>query len=271
MAGRRTGNSNQADAREKEYRPFTQEAAARVTEEFGIEGKEDTLFKLVTETTHNYERYRRSPDHHQRKEALDNLRNAVGQAARVATKYERTLVDSLEMNLLRRLGELLTYEGIEKLLGHYVGRQPVPPAERIWEDYEERTKLDRSIHAARAGPKLLVELFKEMESAIGDLHTAPKSKGGRPIKHLYRHLVAADLARHYHWLFDDKRPTSTNDGHFAKFCLAVFYELECNTTGFEASLPDILDDASTHLMPYRGPRSRRKAAARKDSAKPNPN
>jgi hypothetical protein len=158
---------------------------------------------------------------------------------------------------------LLTYEGIEKLLGRRVTRRPLPPAKASWDDYDERTRLDRSIHASRAGPKLLISLLGEMRSAIDQpLASGPPHKGGHPIKHLYRHAIAMELAMHYHWFFEEY-PTTAPTGQFARFCVAVLNELECDTTGFEKTLPDILDDAATNFVPNYSPRSRRRISSRK--------
>lgn len=260
----RPGMPIQVTPRKREYCPFTREAAARVAKEFGIEEGQETLFKLVTGMSETYERYRLMPDYQQRKDALKKLRKAVHEVARVAAKHQRALEFPLEMTLLPRLlGELLTYEGIEKLLGRRVTRRPLPPAKASWDDYDERTRLDRSIHASRAGPKLLISLLGEMRSAIDQpLASGPPHKGGHPIKHLYRHAIAMELAMHYHWFFEEY-PTTAPTGQFARFCVAVLNELECDTTGFEKTLPDILDDAATNFVPNYSPRSRRRISSRK--------
>ena len=233
----------QINALKREYRPFTREAAARVAKEFGLAGNEHVLLKIITRATQSYERYRLMPDYHQRKDGLQKLSKAVRDVAMVAAKHQRELELPLHATLLRRLGELLTYEAIEKLLGSYVARQPIPARERKWEDHHEQTRLDRSILASEAGPKLLVALFREMQSAIDDtLADVPRSKAGRRTKHLYRQFIITVLAEDYEWFFD-KRPTSTAKSNFSNFCRAILEELGCELRGFEKAIPVALKKA----------------------------
>jgi hypothetical protein len=261
---RQHGKPTQISLRKREYRPFTRAAAVRVCKAVGIRGKEDVLFKLVSGMTETYERFRLTPDHQQRKQALEELHKAIWEVARVAARHERALENRLEITLLLgRLGELLTYEGIEKLLGRFVPRGAMFPEKAGWDDHDELTRLNRSSQAAQAGPKLLVALFNEMRSALDQpLARVQPSKGGRRIKRPFRHVVAMELATHWQ-LFFDERPTTAGTGDFAEFCLAVFDELECDTTGFNDTLPDIFDDAATIFAPFRGPRTRRKARSNK--------
>ena len=56
-------------ASNREYRPLTEEAAARVAKQFGIADHAGALFKLVTDATDSYEKYRLMPDLQQTKDA----------------------------------------------------------------------------------------------------------------------------------------------------------------------------------------------------------
>ncbi len=230
-------------AGDREYRPFTPEAAARVAKQFGIVDYEGALFQLVTGATDSYEKYRLMPDLQQRKSALEKLSTALGDLVSVAAKHQRELEPSLWLTLLPRLGELLTYQGIEELLNERVARGLTPAAMAGREATEEQTRLNRSVTASEAGPKLFTALLKEMQLAIDDaLKFARQNQGGRPPKHLLRHTVISVLGRYYSWFFD-KYPTSSATGHFAKFCCAVLQELECDLGGVERAIPCILKRA----------------------------
>ncbi len=227
----------------QKYLQFTREAAARVARQFEIADQANALFKLVTVTTENYERYRQMPDYHQRKDALQRLRSAVSEAAAVVCKYERALELSLHDTLLRRLGELLSYGGIRGLIDKPVPTRPIRPEEAGWEDFPEKSRFERSVAASRAGPKLLIGLFREMLVELDDaLRGFPVHSGGKPTKHPYREVIIAALGWDYQWFFG-KRPTSTPTGQFSKFCQAVLLELGYELEGFEDALPKAMKKA----------------------------
>jgi len=241
-----------AAANEK-YLPFTRDAAVRVARQFGIADQADALFKLIILTTENYERYRLMPDYHQRKDALQKLRSAVSEVALVAAKHERALELSLHGTLLRRLGELLSYGGIRGLLDSPMPGRPWCPEEEGWEDFPEKSRLDRSVEASQAGPKLLIGLFREMLAELDDaLKGFPTHTGGKPTKYPYREVIIAALGWDFRQLFG-KRPTSTGTGKFAKFCKAVLQELEVELDGFEDALPKAMKKGG--LLPKKKPTS----------------
>ena len=232
----------QIDANSAEYRPFTEEGSARVAKAFGIFDWRDVLFKIVSGMTKSYERYLLLPDDQQMKDALSKLSAAIGEAASITRLNGRPLQPPLEGSLLRRLGELLTYEALEELTGKAVVRtQPVATRFET-PDPDANSRIDRSVFAAQAGPQLLVALFDHMKQAVDDtIAKGRKNAGGRPTKHLYRHMIMYELARNHEWFFG-KPPTSTTTGHYARFCKAVLEELECDTTGFEKAVPRVLKD-----------------------------
>ena len=242
------------EARTKEYRPFTKVTAASVAKKFKIQGKEEILFDLVTRATQHYEQFLLKPDYQQQKSARSKLNTALGKTVMVIEKNRRALEQQPQLTaLLQGLGEILTYEGLEKLLGRRIGRNTLP-APRPGRN-EEVHRLYKASHASRAGPELLISLFNLMKSTIDQPLIAPP-KGGRPIKHLFRHWIAVQLAMNYDQFFDTW-PTTAPTGRFAKFCLAVLEAMVCETDGFVDSLPDIADDSHSHFAPNRNKRTRR--------------
>lgn len=107
-----------AKATTKGYRPITLEGATRVAVQFGTPHSE-ALFKVVAGVTESYEKFLLMPDMAQQKHALDRLSKALERTATVVVKRQRALEDTLHGSLLRGLGELLTYRGIERLIGPY--------------------------------------------------------------------------------------------------------------------------------------------------------
>jgi hypothetical protein len=242
-----------AAAGKPEYRPFTPEAAAQFVKQFKIAEREaklfkidpneraamytDELFKLVTRTTDNYEHYRkrqRLADYHQRKDALRalarKLRGLESFIARKSTVLEFVIDDPL----LRLLGELLTYEALEWLLGKHVRRGPCAGA--TGDTHDEQTRLDRSLIAVEAGPPLLDALIGQMHSAAQtSLARMPSDKGGKPTPHVLRQVMIAELAQHYEWFFG-KPPTTTVTGKFGRFCYAILQEMCIDLTGIKGAI-----------------------------------
>ena len=210
--------------------------------EFGISEQREVLFNIVTAMTQTYERFKLRPDEQQMKQALSKLSAAIDNAASIARRHSRQLQSPLEGSLLRVLGELLTYEALERLTGKRLVRTS-PIATRFQPaDPDEHSRMERSFLAAQAGPRLLVALLEQMKRSIdGTLVRAKANAGGRPTKHLYRHMIMYELARNHEWFFG-KHPTTAPTGHYARFCKAVLDELECDTTGFERAVPRVLKD-----------------------------
>ena len=232
----------QVDAHSAEYRPFTKEGAARVAKEFEISEQRDVLFNIVGAMTQSYERYKQLPDHRQMKDALSDLSAAIAEVASIARQYDRQLRPPLEGSVLRLLGELLTYEALERLTGRTLSKTH-PVATRFQPaDPDANSLIERSVFAAQAGPSLLIALLEQLKGSIDDmLDKGKEDAGGRPTKHLYRHMIMYELARNHAWFFG-KAPTSTTTGHYARFCKAVLEELECDMTGFYQALPRVLND-----------------------------
>ena len=230
----------QLDAHHGEYRPLTEAGAARVTKEFGIEEQAHVLFKIVSAMTQSYERYKLTPNDQQMKDALSKLSAAIGEAASITRRHRRQLQPPLEGSLLRQLGELLTYEALEKLTGKPVVRTGFVAMRFQPPDPDEQSRIDRSFFAVEAGLQLLVALFEQMKQAVDDtIEKGRTNVGGRPIKHLHRRMIMYELARQHKWFFD-KPPTSGTTGHFARFCRAVLDELRCDMTGFNKAVPQAL-------------------------------
>lgn len=226
---------------DQNYHPFTPEAAVRVAKQFGISGHADDLFKLVTRATESYEKFLLMPNLQQKKDALEKLSKAVRAVAVIATRHEKALELPLYDTLLRRLGELLTYQGIERLLDKPVPRKPIPMSMVGGDGYDEQTEFDRSAAASEAGPKLLIALLREMQIATDDaLKFARQDTGGRPPKHLLRHSLIYELAKRYHWLFG-KPPTSSPTGQFAAFCRVIFEVLQYEEKGLEKAIQNIFE------------------------------
>jgi len=238
----------QVDKRSAEYRPFTREGAARVAKAFEISEQREVLFDIVTAMTQNYERFKLRPDGHQMKQALSKLAAAIDNAASITRRHSRQLRSPLESSPLRLLGELLTYEALERLTGKRLIRTHRNATRFQSED--EHSRSERSFLAAQAGPRLLVALLEQMKQAVDETLVRIKSNaGGRPTKHLYRHMIMYELAQNHQWLFG-KYPTSTATGHYARFCKAVLEELSCDTTGLEKAVPRVLKDLG--IFPRRG-------------------
>jgi hypothetical protein len=235
-----------------EYRPFTKDAAFRIAKDFEFVGQEDTLFRLITRATESYQRYRLLPSFEHTKDALEKLRKGLGDSAKIAAKQKRVLESPLYGTLLRQLGELLTYEGIEKLGGRRIFKFGGLPGDVLPEDLDELTRLDRSICAAEAGPKLLVSLLNEMHAAVQvSLASMAPQRRGRRIKHFFRQAMIAEFARTYEWLFE-KRPTSTPHGRFSDFCRAILQEMECDLTGLEKAIPSESSEFPYLTCEFRG-------------------
>lgn len=221
------------------YRPFTREASARVAKQFKISDQAEALFKLVVGAIENYEKFLLMPDLSQQKEALVQLSKALGKAATVAVKHEKALEDTLHGSLLRGLGELLTYQGIERLLDCPVARPVIRKPFTSGDKYEKETELDRGASAAGAGPKLLIALLQDMKSNTDlMLGRARQNRGGRQPKDLLRDSLIYELAKHYNWFFG-KPPTSSATGHFASFCRAVLGEMKHDMTGLDKAIENI--------------------------------
>lgn len=219
----------------RSYCPFTLEAAARVANQFEIADQADNLLKLVTGVAANYEKFLLMPDMSQQKDALEKLSKALGRAATVAIKHQRALEDALDGSLLRGLGELLTYRGIERLIGP-VARPVIKETFIGGDDYEKHSELDRSATAAGAGPKLLIALLQEMKSNTDEvLMRGRRNQGGREPKNLFRMSLIEELAKHYSWFFD-RPPTSSATGPFANLCRALLSELGLDQVGLEKAI-----------------------------------
>ncbi len=221
------------------YRPFSLEAAARVADQFEISDQADALLKLVTGATESYERLLLMPDMSQQKDALEKMSKALGKAATVAIKHQRALEDTLHGSLLRGLGELLTYRGIERLIDCPVARPVIGETFTSGKQYEEETEFDRSVAAAGAGPKLLIALLQDMKlNADQVLERARQNRGGRQPKDLLRDSLIYELATRYSWFFG-KPPTTSATGHFAGFCRAILGELQHDQSGLEKAIENI--------------------------------
>lgn len=219
-----------------EYRPLTREAAAQLTRELGIVEHADVLFNVISRATATYKRFRSQADRHQTQDALSKLAKVLQEATQIIRKFQTTLHQPLYGTLLRRLGERLTYEAIEQLSGKYVPRALIVTDELDVADFDEQTRLDRSVAVAEAGPKIFVSLLGELQSKVEEsLDSVAPLRRGRPAKHLFREFLIGELAQLYQWLFD-LRPTSTAQGKFTKFCVAVLQEMQFDLTGIEDAI-----------------------------------
>lgn len=217
------------------YRPFTMEAAKRIAAVFEISPHSEALFKVVTGATESYEKFLLMPDMSQQKVALEKLSKALGRASTVAIKHQRALEDPLDGSLVRGLGELLTYRGIERLTGP-VARPVVRETFTTGDDYEKRSEFDRSATAAGAGPRLLIALLQDMKGHTDQiLMRGRQDRGGREPKDLLRTSLIDELARHYSWFFDSP-PTSSATGSFTNLCRAILDELGLDQTGLEKAI-----------------------------------
>jgi hypothetical protein len=226
--------------RKSEYRPFTQAAAAQIAKEFDVTEHAGVIFKRVTGAANAYKRFRSRPNYQQVRNALEELAKPLRQATRAATKYRATLAKALHGTLLRRWGELFTDEAIYELSGEYVDIPPHVRAISDPDDFKTRVRLYRSVAASQAGGKLLVPFFQEMLTQVEHSLTqlGPPARGRR-IKHLFRLYLIMELAELYEWLFE-LRPTSTANGKFTKFCLAILDEMQFDTSGVEDAIADAL-------------------------------
>lgn len=228
----------------RNYRPFTMRSATNIAKRFDkVVGQEEALFDIINITTRNYEQYLLLPDLRQKKDALEELGKAIETALAVAVERRRHFEGVLEGSLFRLLAELLTYEGIERLLNKPVSRHPLPGVQVSFANHDELTRLGRSIVASQVGPELLVSLLSNILRSIEDtLAVMRRNRGGRPPKHLLRLVIILELVRHYDW-FSDEPPTSTTNGHFSRFCSAVLEEMEFDLTGFEQAIHSALKSA----------------------------
>ena len=225
--------------RRPEYRSLTRKAAARVAKEFDVTEHAEVIFTTVSRAIDAHARFRNRPDYWRVRNALEELVKPLRQARLVATKYQTTFAQALFDTLLRRLGELFTYEAIESLSGKYVPRRP-RFREDDFEDFEAKARLDRSVAAALAGAKLLVPFFQEMLKAVEDsLKRLGPPARGRRLKQLLRLYLIMELAKLYEWLFD-RRPTSTTRGDFTKFCESILHEMRFDMAGVEHAIADAL-------------------------------
>jgi hypothetical protein len=224
--------------RTPEYRPFKPEAAARIAKKFGVIEHEDVIYKRVAHATETYARYRNLPDYNHTKDALEKLERSLREIAKLVAKHKRTLKQPLFGTLLRYVGEVLTYEAIEELTGQPARKWSFFRYKVDTENYDQQTKLERSILAAEAGPTIIVSIFQEMQARVQTSLISVKRAGGRGrrIKHLFRLFLIIELAELYEWLFE-KRPTSTAQGDFSRFCVAVLEEMDFDLTGIEAAIP----------------------------------
>ncbi|HJU06231.1 MAG TPA: hypothetical protein VJ692_13865 [Nitrospiraceae bacterium] len=227
--------------RAREYELFTQRAASRITKQFGISERGSALAELIVRTTRNYEDHLLHPKYHQRKDALEKLRQALHAMEKLIAKRERALEPPLFDTLLPKLGELLSEEGLEKLTGIAVPRPSIAPITWTQQlDADEQRQLNREVQASRAGPKLLATFLREMRLAVDvSLAKIPKHKGGRPVKHGFRNVLIAVLAWDYHQFFDD-RPTSSPEGQFHKLCRAVCEEMNIEEVGLSKAVAAVL-------------------------------
>jgi hypothetical protein len=81
------------------------EAAARIAEEFKVIDHTDVIFKNVAQATETYKRYRKLPDYHQTKDALEKFEKSLREVAKLGAKHKRTLEQPL-------FGTLLRYSGV---------------------------------------------------------------------------------------------------------------------------------------------------------------
>jgi hypothetical protein len=222
------------------YRPFTREAATRVAKEFGVGEHVDVIFKTVAGATDAYKRFRLRPNYDQVRNALEGLAKPLRQTTRAATKYQNTLAQALYGTLLRRLGDLLTDEAIYELSGKYVDIPPHVRAIADPDDLKARVRLYRSVAASQAGGKLLVPFFEEILKHVERslIQLGPPARGRRK-KHLSRLYLVMELAKLYEWLFE-RRPTSTTNGKFSRFCHAILHEMQFDMTGIEDAIAEAL-------------------------------
>lgn len=207
---------------------LSEEACARVAKQFDlIPTREKELFNLMQGLARRFERRPFFPDHHQKKEVLQQLSKALSQAAALISKHPKHLEGPIYNGILPTLGDVTSKHGIERLIGHQLKLSRDVSHERI-------------AVALQIGPDLIVSLFDELRQPINEaLDLARLNKGGRPRHHYYRDVVIQELGRNYKRFFG-KLPTSSPTGHFVQFCRAIFDELKCEQKGFEKSFPVIL-------------------------------
>jgi hypothetical protein len=237
-----------------EYRPLSRGGAENVAKQFAVIEKADAIFERVSHATESYRKYRLLPDYSQTKNALQMLSKSFSELQAFVAARERTLEPRLYGSLLRMLGEDLTYGALKRLIGERHVRVPWGKVEI--EEYDDRTKLDRSGIAAEAGPILLVSFFRQMQSSVeASLASLPSRRRGRQLKHLFRRYLIIELADLYVWLFDEF-PTSTMRTQkskvrlFSEFCSAILTEMKIDLTGIKDDI-----DAGLRQAGYLRPRS----------------
>jgi hypothetical protein len=205
---------------------LSKEACARTAKQFNIEHRQEELFNLLAGLRRRYERSLLMPDHHQRKDTMQQLSKALGTAAANFANYHSHLEGPIYEGILPLLGELLSQHGLEKLIGTELKLPRDVDHERI------------SI-ALQAGPDLIVSLFNELRRPVDDALAIALLKRGRPRHNLYRDFVIQELGRNYQRFFG-KPSTASITGHFARFCRAILEELKCDLAGFARTFPVIL-------------------------------
>jgi hypothetical protein len=240
-----------------EYRNLTRAAARRIANHFAISDQADVIFMDVTRAAQAFDQFRSLPDYSYTRETLQDLSKKLEDLRILIDSRARVLKPRLHGYLLRKLGEDLTYGALQRLVGEKHVLMPFGLVEI--EEYDERTKLDRSGIAARAGPQLLVSFIGEMRERVeASLAAMPSKTPGRPIKHLFRRHLISQLAELYVWLFDEV-PTSTMWSKrskrrlFSEFCMGILVEMQIDVTGLRDDI-----DAGLREAGYLGPRSSRR-------------
>jgi hypothetical protein len=171
------------------------------------------------------------------------------------TKLEKQLagrdhnIDAiLRSQLGRRLGELLSHSGFERLIdtspGYSVGMR-FPPArvgardDGLYRALEEEMLQRRVNLAERAAPKLLIELVRELNHPLlRFLEIERQNKGGAPGK-LYRNYAVEQMIPVYHAIYG-ATPTPTPSGEFVILCEFVLTAIGLDTVGLEEAVARIL-------------------------------
>jgi hypothetical protein len=154
----------------------------------------------------------------------------------------------LRSQLGRRLGELLSHRGFERLIdtspGYNVGMR-FPPArvgagdDGLYRALEEEMRQRRVNLAERAAPKLLIELVRELNRPLlRFLQMERQNKGGAPGK-LYRNYAVEQLIPVYHAIYGSA-PTPTPSGGFVILCEFVLTAIGLDTDGLEEAAARIL-------------------------------
>jgi hypothetical protein len=146
----------------------------------------------------------------------------------------------------RRLGELLSHRGIERLIdtspGYSVGAR-FPPArveardDGLYQALEEEMLQRRVNLAEQAAPRLLIALVRELNRPlVRFLYIERQNKGGAPAK-LYRNYAVEQLVPVYQAIYGI---APTPGGEFALLCELIIAAIGLDTIGLDQAVARIL-------------------------------